>query len=148
MKKMFKPDIKCNTIYDIKASDLKERGIDFVLCDLDNTIADYGTHLPTKAMRAWILSFKESGISFCIVSNNGEARTKKFCEKLDIPYFFKSGKPKAIAVDNALNALSGTRGKCALIGDKYTTDVLCARRAGVLSIKVKSIKPRWQIWKK
>lgn len=148
MKKLFTPDLKYNTIYDIKAEDLKSRGIGFVLCDLDNTIADYGTPIPTDAMRNWILSFKKNGISFCIVSNNGEARTKKFCESLDIPFFFKSGKPKAIAIDNALKLISGTRDKCALIGDKYTTDVLCARRAGVLAIKVKSIKPRWQIWKR
>ncbi len=148
MKNIFKPDFKFNTIYEIDAKWLAEMGISYVLCDLDNTIADYGTHLPTEAMREWIEAFGKCGISFCIVSNNGEARTKKFCEGLGVPFFFKSGKPKASAVDNALNLLSGTRDKCALIGDKITTDVICARRAGVLAIKVKSIKPRWHIWKK
>lgn len=148
MKNIFNPDLKFNTIYEIEHQKLKDMGISFVLCDLDNTIADYGTHLPTEAMREWIAGFEKCGISFCIVSNNGEARTKKFCEGLKIPYFFKSGKPKASAIDNALKLLSGKRETCALIGDKITTDVVCARRAGVLSIKVKSIKPRWHIWKK
>ncbi len=148
MKNIFKPDLKFNTIYEIKHEKLKELGISYVLCDLDNTIADYGTHLPTDAMREWILAFDKCGISFCIVSNNRGPRTKKFCEGLGIPYFFKSGKPKVSAIDNALKLLSGTRDKCALIGDKITTDVVCARRAGVLSIKVKSIKPRWHIWKR
>ena len=148
MKKLFTPDLSFDTIYEIKPELLCARGIEFVLCDLDNTIADYDTPVPDDAMRAWIKSLTDCGIAFAIVSNNEKERVEKFCAQLDIPYFWKSKKPRACAIDNALKELCGTREKCALIGDKRTTDVLCARRAGVLSVKVKSIKPRSILWRR
>ena len=71
MKNIFNPELKFNTIYEIEHQKLKDMGISFVLCDLDNTIADYGTHLPTEAMREWIVGFEKCGISF-VYSNNSE----------------------------------------------------------------------------
>ncbi len=148
MMKIFRGDIELNTIYDINPGELAARGIKYALCDLDNTLADYDTPLPTEAVKKWICGMNEAGIKVAIVSNNGKNRVEKFCESLDIPYFWKSGKPKRRAVNRALEAFCGTPEETVLIGDKRTTDMFCARISGVLSIKVKSIKPRTILWKK
>ena len=148
MMKFFRGDIELNTVYEIDIKALSERGIKYALCDLDNTLADYDTPLPTEQVKGWLSNMKEAGIQVAIVSNNGKERVAKFCEKLDIPYFWKSGKPKKRAVHNALNKLGGKLSETVLIGDKRTTDVICAKNAGILSIKVKSIKPRNILWKK
>lgn len=148
MIKLFRADIELKTIYDIDIAALAARGIKYALCDLDNTLADYDTPLPTEQVKGWLSAMKGAGIQVAIVSNNGRARVEKFCETLDIPFFWKSGKPKKRAVHNALNKLGGKLEETVLIGDKRTTDVICAKNAGILSIKVKSIKPRTILWKK
>lgn len=148
MIKLFRADFELNTIYEIDINNLVSRGIKYALCDLDNTLADYDTPLPTEQVRTWLDSMKDAGIQVAIVSNNGRARVEKFCETLNIPFFWKSGKPKKRAVRNALNKLGGKLEETVLIGDKRTTDVICAKNAGILSIKVKSIKPRTILWKK
>ena len=148
MMKFFRGDIELNTIYEIDIKALADRGIKYALCDLDNTLADYDTPLPTDSVKGFIADMKAAGIQIAIVSNNGRERVEKFCENLDIPYFWKSGKPKKRAVYNALDKLGGKLKETVLIGDKRTTDVICAKNAGILSIKVKSIKPRNILWKK
>ena len=148
MMKIFRGDIELDTIYEIKPDELYARGIRYALCDLENTLADYDTPLPTEQVKAWFCAMHDKGIRVAIVSNNGRTRVEKFCESLDIPYFWKSGKPRRRAVRNALAKLGGTAEQTVLIGDKRTTDVLCAKWAGILSIKVKSIKPRTILWKK
>lgn len=148
MMKIFQGDIELDTIYEIKPNELTARGIKYALCDLDNTLADYDTPLPTEQVKAWLCAMRDAGIYVAIVSNNGRARVEKFCEHLDIPYFWKSGKPGKRAVLNALQKLGGKIEETVLIGDKRTTDMLCAKWAGVFSIKVKSIKPRTFLWKK
>lgn len=148
MKKIFRGDIELNTIYEIKPEELSSKGIKYALCDLDNTLADYDTPLPTDEVKAWIRGMNDAGIQVAIVSNNGRERVEKFCKNLDIKYFWKSGKPKRRAVNRALGVLGGTKNETVLIGDKRTTDMFCARISGVLSVKVKSIKPRNILWKK
>ena len=148
MMKLFRADIERNTIYEIKPEELITRGIKYALCDLDNTLADYDTPLPTDSVKAWLKSMNDAGIQVAIVSNNGKERVEKFCATLNIPYFWKSGKPKKRAVHNALEKLGGKLEETVLIGDKRTTDVICAKNTGILSIKVKSIKPRNILWKK
>jgi len=148
MMKLFRGDFELNTIYEIDIGELASRGIRYALCDLDNTLADYDTPLPTESVKNWISSMNDAGIQVAIISNNERERVEKFCEKLDIPYFWKSGKPKKRAVYNALDKLGGSLSETVLIGDKRTTDIICAKNTGILSIKVKSIKPRNILWKK
>lgn len=148
MKNWFRADLEYRTISEITPELLLERNLRFVLVDLDNTLADYDTPVPTEPVLTWLHSLKEAGIAVAIVSNNNEARVSKFCETLDIPHFWKSGKPRRRAVRRALEALSAQPEQAVLIGDKKLTDVLCARRAGIFSIKVQSIKPRSILWKR
>ena len=142
MRHLFQPDLEFANIYEITPAFLKSRGITAVLSDLDNTIADYDTPIPTEKMQDWIESLRKEGIRFAIVSNNCKARVSLFCKELDIPYYWRSAKPLGIPIWRAMRVLKSKRKETCFIGDKYLTDVLGARSARLLTIRVPSIKPR------
>jgi len=142
MRHWFRPHLEFANIYEITPAFLKSRGISAVLSDLDNTIADYDTQIPTQEMRDWINALKEEEIRFAVVSNNCKERVALFCNDLDIPYYWRSAKPLRIQIWRAMRALKAKRKETCFIGDKYLTDVFGARRARLLTIRVPSIKPR------
>ena len=53
MRHLFQPDLEFANIYEITPAFLKSRGITAVLSDLDNTIADYDTPIPTEKMHCF-----------------------------------------------------------------------------------------------
>lgn len=142
MKRWFCPDLEFENIYQVTPEFLKARGIKAILSDLDNTIADYDTPVPNEAMCNWIAAFQKEGIGFAIVSNNCRERVSLFCSKLNIPFYWRSAKPLRIQIWRAMRALGATRKNTCFIGDKFLTDVFGARRAGLFTIRVPSIKPR------
>ena len=86
MKNWFRADLEYQTISEITPELLREKDIFFILVDLDNTLADYDTPVPTESVLSWLHSLQEAGIAVAIVSNNNRARVSKFCEALDIPH--------------------------------------------------------------
>ena len=148
MRNWFRADWRCRAIDEITPQALLARGVRFVLVDLDNTLADYDTPEPNDAHLAWFQALHDAGIRAAVVSNNKKERVETFCAPLGVPYFWKSGKPRKSALSPAMAAIGARREETALIGDKKTTDVLCARLSGVYAIRVDSIKPRSLLWKK
>ncbi len=142
MKHWFCADLELPDIYEVTPQLLHDHGIKYVISDLDNTIADYDTPVPTDGMRRWIAALRAAGIGFAIVSNNCKARVSLFCEELDIPFYWRSAKPLRIQIWRAMRRMGAKQKETCLIGDKYLTDVCGARRARLFCIHVPSIKPR------
>lgn len=148
MRKYFCADLNFNNIYEITVDVLHEYGIKHVLVDLDNTLADYDTPYPTEQVLAWFKHLQDAGISVAIVSNNHEERVSRYCENIKLLHFWRSGKPMQRGIRRAMKAIGADRLTTALIGDKMWTDVLGARLSGIISIKVRSIKPRRIKWRR
>lgn len=145
MKKFFRPDYSFDSIFDITPEFLMNLQIKALVADLDNTIADYDTPMPTPEIISWFGKLHNAGIKISIVSNNGRARVEKFCENLGvIEWYWKSGKPASKTILRAIDTLGCAKENVAMLGDKISTDVLGARFSGIVMIKVKSIKPRWK----
>lgn len=142
MISLFRAHLELRHIHEITPQLLHAHGIKYVISDLDNTIADYDTLEPNDEMCGWVQSLKDADIGFAIVSNNCKARVAKFCETLSVPYYWRSGKPLSFQIWRAMRTLHAKRKETCLIGDKYLTDVLGARLAGLFCIHVPSIKPR------
>ncbi len=142
MQSLFRAHLELNNIYEITPQLLAEHGIKYIISDLDNTIADYDTLEPNTAMSEWVFSLKNAGFGFVVVSNNCKARVAKFCETLSVPYYWRSAKPLGIQIWRAMRKMNAKKKETCLIGDKYLTDVLGSRLAGLFSIHVPSIKPR------
>ena len=59
-----------DTITDLSPRMLKERGIQLLMLDFDNTIVPYTTSVPTTLMSDWLKAMVQSEIKLCVVSNN------------------------------------------------------------------------------
>lgn len=142
MVSLLKADLEFAKAYELTGEFLSQLGIKVLIADLDNTLAMYENETPDDGIKRWADSLTEHGISLAIVSNNKEARVRKYCEPLGVDYYWKSGKPSRKTIRRAMEKLGGTRDTTALIGDKFTTDILAAKRCGILSIKVKPLGKR------
>ena len=128
---------------------LQSRGITLLLSDLDFTLAAKKTRRPDQPLRDWIAALDRSGIHFMIVSNNRSgSRVTEFCADLGVPYQGHAGKPSTRGLEAAMARAGADRVHTAMLGDKLLTDVLAARRAGVLSLMVEPVGGAVTAWQK
>lgn len=128
---------------------LKNQGIELLLSDLDFTLAPKKIRHPDNAVKAWIKSLHQAGITLMIVSNNRSGRrVTDFCAELGIPYQGHAGKPGTRGLMAAMDRARIGREHTAMLGDKLLTDVLAANRAGVLSLMVEPAGGAITFWQK
>ena len=128
---------------------LKAQGITLLLSDLDFTLAAKSTRQPDQPLRDWIAALKAEGIDFMIVSNNRSgSRVTEFCADLGVPYQGHAGKPSTRGLEAAMQRAGADRAHTARLGDKLLTDVLAARRTGVLSLMVEPVGGAVTAWQK
>lgn len=134
------PDRVFDRYSDITAQTLLDRGINLLLCDLDYTLAPRAVAVPDDTLRRWLEAMREAGITVMILSNNrsGE-RVDTFCRDLGIRYVGHAGKPSRRGYREAMTKAGVTAAQTAMLGDKLLTDVLGAKRSGVLALMVEPL---------
>ena len=143
----FLPTIITNSITDLTPAMLKQRGIELLMLDFDNTIVPYTTNEPTREMEVWLRSMVQSEISVCVVSNSKRDRVKLFCAKYGIDCITHAKKPFPKGIRECLKKYGLKPDQCALAGDQIYTDVLGARNCGLTAILVTAIDNH-NIWLK
>jgi hypothetical protein len=107
-------------------------GVRLLLCDLDYTLAPRQVERPDDA--------REAGITVMILSNNRSSRrVETFCGDLGIRYVGHAGKPGTKGYRQAMEQAGETPEHTAMVGDKLLTDVLGAKRSGVLALMVEPL---------
>ncbi|HHT16597.1 MAG TPA: YqeG family HAD IIIA-type phosphatase [Papillibacter sp.] len=135
------PDYSFPDICKVTPEFLKEKGIRLLLLDLDNTMAPYGTVIPTREIAEWAETVRQSGIeTFILTNNNGSERVEALSKALDMGYIMGAKKPFVSGINRALDKLGFRHEETALAGDQIFTDVLAANCAGITSIIVRPIK--------
>lgn len=143
------PDCICRVYGDVTASWLQRRGIRLLLCDLDFTLAPKSTPCPDAAVLDWIAGMKKAGICVMILSNNRSSkRVERFCRELGITYVGHAGKPAVRGYRQAMEKAGVTAQETAMLGDKLLTDVLGAKRSGILSVMVEPAGGAITPWQK
>ena len=135
----FLPSIIADAITDLTPELLKNRGIQLLMMDFDNTIVPYTTSVPTEAVENWLKMMKDSDIAVCVVSNSKKDRVKVFCGKYGIPCITHAKKPFSRGIRECLDRYQKDPKVCALVGDQIYTDVLGANCAGMQPILVRAI---------
>ena len=126
---------------------LRQQGITLLLSDLDFTLAAKKTRRPDQSLRDWIAALRNAGIGFMIVSNNRSgSRVTEFCADLGVPYQGRAGKPSPRGLEAAMARAGADRVCTAMLGDKLLTDMLAARRAGVLALMVEPLGGPVGLW--
>ena len=133
------PKLIFHKLTDVTPEFLRQRGIDLLMLDFDNTMLPYTSRIPTQELLAWIDRMKRSGIRLCVVSNSKKAKAAGFCREHNIACITHSKKPTGRGIRQCLSRFHAKPGQAALVGDQIFTDVLGANCAGATSILVKPI---------
>lgn len=133
-------DLEIGAITELKPQWFREHGIRLMLLDFDNTIVPYTSNEPDEPFLTWLRETREAGVTVMVVSNSRKSkRVPQFCDKLDIPWIRHAGKPSPKGIFRAMEQQGFTAAETAMAGDQTYTDIMAARRAGVLSVLVHPI---------
>ena len=136
----FIPTLITDELTDITPELLRNRGIELLMLDFDNTIVPYTTTVPTEEMEDWLRRMTRlDDIRVCIVSNSHNDRVPKFCRERGMDVITHAKKPFPKGIQECLDKYGISKEKAALVGDQIFTDTLGANGAGVTSILVKAI---------
>ncbi len=135
------PDYSFHDITDIPPDFFKKNGLDFIMLDVDNTIAPYRQNEPKRKITEWINSVRALGTQLYIVSNSKRpGRVEAFAEQLGLEYIKAAKKPDPRVPRELLKSKNIPPERSALIGDQIYTDVWCANFTGCTSIVLYPIK--------
>ena len=134
------PDRLYRRYTDLTPELLHDLQIRLLLCDLDYTLAPRAVKTPDDTLRNWIRACQEAGITVMILSNNrSKERVEMFCGELGIRYVGHAGKPSTRGYREAMEQAGVDAAHTAMLGDKLLTDVLGAKRSGVLALMVEPL---------
>ena len=116
---------------------LRAHGVTLLLTDLDYTLAPKSVREPDDAVRAWLAALAAAGVTVAILSNNRSLRrVQRFCAGLGIDFVGHAQKPSRKGYRRALKKFGTPPEHTAMLGDKLLTDILGAKRSGVLALMV------------
>lgn len=134
------PDRLYAVYTDITPQMLQSWGIRLLLCDLDYTLAPRSVRRPDAQVLEWVNAMKAAGIEVMILSNNrSSVRVETFCRDMGITYVGHAGKPARRGYREAMEKAGVTARQTAMLGDKLLTDMLGAKRSGVLALMVEPL---------
>ncbi len=142
MANWFMPDYIFRKFDDIDADLLNSLGIKALLIDIDNTLAPYEVAEPDERIKKWFRLLRENGISATLVSNNDRERVELFNRSLELPYYYKSGKPFAKNLKKAMADMKSDRTNTAMLGDQLLTDAAAGKHIGLTTFIVPPIKDK------
>lgn len=127
---MYKKDI-----FSINYSLLKEKGIDILIFDLDNTISFIDEKIPSLEVQK-IINDLSKKFTIIIASNNTYNRVKIFCKNLNCDFIASSLKPFKKVARIVKKKYSIPLSKVAIVGDQLVTDIFLGNRTGMYTILV------------
>ncbi|MRG86668.1 YqeG family HAD IIIA-type phosphatase [Salinibacillus xinjiangensis] len=136
MLKRFLPNEHVKTVFEVTPEELKEKGINGIITDLDNTLVAWDQKDATPEIIEWFKLMKDHGIQVTVMSNNNEERVRHFSKPLDIPFIYKARKPLSRAFRKAQKAMNLPKDQIVVVGDQLLTDVLGGNSAKFYTILV------------
>ena len=138
---IFHADKKFERFEDVTPELLRREKVKLLLCDLDNTLRLHSEKEPADELADWVEDCKNAGIKIAIISNNGRKKMmQKFCEPLGISCVWWAKKPVSTKLTETMQELGFEPIETVMLGDKWFTDVLAARFAGVRAWQVEHRK--------
>lgn len=146
MKFSLVPDYIFDKFNDLTPQFLSDLGIKAVLLDIDNTLEPYENALPGDHVKKWLSELAAQGIKCAFVSNNGKERVELFNSVLNLPAYYKAGKPFKKNLIKAMFSLGADKNTTIMVGDQILTDVWAARNAGIRAVVVPPINDKRDIF--
>jgi len=142
LQALFKPNQIVKDIHEIDFIALKNKGINALILDLDETLIPRGVNEVSPQVFEWVVSRKEEGFKLCLTSNSRHPlRVKYIGETLEVPAMSLGLKPLPFAFWKSLKILNVAPENAVMIGDQLFMDILGANLVNIYSIYVKPITP-------
>lgn len=139
MKNVLTPDYYVTSIYAIDFIKLKEKGIENLIIDIDNTLVAWGSVEADERAFNLIKGLRILEFKICLLSNNSKKRVVKFINNMDVNFFSIGIKPMRIMFMGALKRLNGNPSNTCVIGDQIFTDIMGGNRCGIYTMLVDPI---------
>jgi uncharacterized protein len=146
VKRLFKniinylsPKYYFDKISDIDLNKLKQKNIDTILLDLDNTLVPWYNSYIDPEIYNWLNNIKMNNFKVCIISNGLSVRVKRISKELGFPFISNAIKPSTRSIIKALKMLNSKPENTVIIGDQIFTDILAGNRLGLTTILVKPL---------
>lgn len=119
---------------------LASLGVTAVLVDLDDTLIASNSDVPAAGSLEWLAGICAAGLAVVILSNGHRDRVARLAELAGVPGIALAGKPFARAFRRARALLNDVDpATTAMVGDQLFTDVVGAKRAGMVTILVRPL---------
>lgn len=133
------PDYFVETVLDINLDLLRERGINTLLLDLDNTVLPRDKDEIPEDIAEWMRSLPEKGFKVCLLSNNWHGRIQEVAGEFGYELVSKAVKPLPPAFLMALKRIGAQPRETAMVGDQFFTDVLGASFLTMTTVMVRPL---------
>ena len=134
-----KPDYNLKRLFDINLEELKSQGVKAMLFDLDSTLMASKSGMYSDEVLAWLENVRKDFFVGVVSNNKNEEYIEKVRQISDFPLLFCAAKPDTKKVREFIKQHDLTPDKCALVGDRPLTDILCGKNLGCKTILVDSI---------
>lgn len=134
-----KPDYNLKRIYDIDLNELKKLGIIALLFDLDSTLMASKSGVYSMEILDWLNNVRKDFFIAVVSNNKNSTYISKVKAASDFPTLFCAGKPATAKVMEFIKQYNLTPDKCAIVGDRPLTDILCGKKLGCKTILVDSV---------
>lgn len=142
MSNLYKPIMYQKDIFSINYDKLKEKGIKYILFDIDNTIAPTNKKNPTQSVIDLFITLKKKGLTLIILTNAIPSRALRFGKALQTKAYFLSCKPSRLNYKRICKKYQANPSEIAAVGDQLYTDIKGANKMGILSILVEPLSEK------
>lgn len=130
------PDMYAPNVFEINYEQLKQKGINNLIFDIDNTIAFVDDLTVTDEIEKLFVKLKKQGFNIILMSNNSSGRVVPVAKVLGVSYLSNAGKPDKKSYDNVLKMLKCDKKSAVAIGDQMITDIAGAKKYGIYTVLV------------
>jgi uncharacterized protein len=124
---------------DISIDFLNQRQIQGLVLDVDDTIVPIKSTTITPELQAWVKEISLVAKLYLVTNNPQGDRIGAIARALDIPYYFRAGKPSRRKLSQAVAEMELPLERIAMVGDRVFTDVLAGNRMGLFTILIEPI---------
>lgn len=136
---ILKPDYNLESLFDIDFKEIKAKGINAVLFDLDSTVMPSKSGEYPQKVKELLNDLKQNFV-VAIISNN---KRKEYMEKVqkmsDFPVIGHANKPSPKVMREFLKSVNILPSDAVVVGDRPLTDILAGKLLGAKTILVDSI---------
>ena len=139
MLENYYPDFYYESRKHIDLDLLRQKGIEGLILDIDNTLVPMHFKDADENAISWIKLVQEKGFKACILSNATKKRVERFNSNLSVLAIHRAYKPSGKAFLRAAETLGLSPEKVAVIGDQIFTDVYGGNKVNMITVLVKPI---------